>query len=591
LMYYASNFDNKVKGLTWTNWAAPASTMTMSSTPSNQMHQLSLVAGHDLSSSTRLVANASYTRNTQNDAFLTDSSTALVPVSSLDGRVISKFYTVKLSSRPSNGVNLALQYKYDQRKNETAVHTFGFYDANEAAGAANINAAFSTALGVPAALLRSNANINASRPYSRRLSELTGTADLRLTPTQAIRMSYELQNLHRWCQNTWISCIDAAETKENTLRAEWRGDLLSNLNAHLGYSLSKRKVDFYDENAFLALVPMANVSPSTATGGASAYSFMIANGWTGYGPIAGFAATAGNLNLFFPLNNALANATYANQNRISELFGMRRFNMANRQREKLRAAVDWQPAEKFSLQANVDLNRDDYDASRYGLVDSRDWTANLEGSYNANENLAFSLFYTHEDQRARSAGNTYTANSAAANVNGFTAISGGCFATIALRNASNKIDPCLDWATDMRDKTDVYGMSVNRKALFTSKLDVGIDFTITRARSTNNISGGNYANNPLAVAGAAAGTTAAFYIPAAALPTVTADTTEIRVKADYALSAASTLRFAYLYADLSASDYAYEGMQFGGLAGVLPSLETAPNYTIHVVALSYAHRF
>jgi hypothetical protein len=143
----------------------------------------------------------------------------------------------------------------------------------------------------------------------------------------------------------------------------------------------------------------------------------------------------------------------------------------------------------------------------------------------------------------------------------------------------------------MRDKTDVYGLSINRKSLFTSKLDVGVDFTMTRARSNNNVTGGNYANNPLAVAGAAAGTIAAFYIPAAALPTVKADTTEIRFKADYALSAASTLRFAYLYADLSSSDYAYEGMQFGGLAGVLPTLESSPNYTIHVVALSYAHRF
>jgi hypothetical protein len=512
-------------------------------------------------------------------------------VSSLDGRVITKYYTVKLSSRPSKGINFALDYKYDERKNETAVHSFAFYDANEAAGAANINSAFSAALGVPAALLRSNANVNANRPYSRRLSEVDATADIRLTSAQAIRLSYEWQTLDRWCEHTWISCIDAADTKENTLRAEWRGDLLTNLNAHLAYAWSKRKVDFYDENAFLALVPMANVSPSTATGGASAYSFMTANSWTGYGPIAGFAATAGNLNLFFPLNNALANATYSNQNRISELFGMRRFNMANREREKVRASVDWQPAEKLSLQANIDYYRDDFDASRYGLVDSRDWAANLEGSYNASENLAFVVFYTHEDQRARSAGNTYTANSAAANVNGFTAISGGCFATIALRNANNKIDPCLDWATDMRDKTDVYGLSINRKSLFTSKLDVGVDFTMTRARSNNNVTGGNYANNPLAVAGAAAGTIAAFYIPAAALPTVKADTTEIRFKADYALSAASTLRFAYLYADLSSSDYAYEGMQFGGLAGVLPTLESSPNYTIHVVALSYAHRF
>jgi hypothetical protein len=51
------------------------------------------------------------------------------------------------------------------------------------------------------------------------------------------------------------------------------------------------------------------------------------------------------------------------------------------------------------------------------------------------------------------------------------------------------------------------------------------------------------------------------------------------------------LRIQYIYGDLSSNDYAYEGMQVGGLAGVLPSMETAPHYVVHVVALSYAHRF
>lgn len=591
LSYYGSKFDNKIASLTWSNWTASTANATMSSTPSNEMHQFSLTAGHNFNAKTRLVANASYSRNTQNDTFLTDASTPLVPVTSLNGKVVSKYLTVKLSSRPFSALNLTLDYKFDERKNDTPVHIFGFYDANQAAGTGNVNAAFAAALGVPAALLTSSINVNANRPYSRRLNEFSGTADFRLTPTQALRFSYEHQKLDRWCEGTWISCIDAADTTDDTLRAEWRAEVRANLNTHLSYTYNKRKVDFYDENAFLALVPMANVSMTTATGGATAYSYMVQNGLTGYGPLAGLVATAGNANLFFPLNNALANATYANQNRISELYGMRRFNMADRDREKIRAAIDWQPAERLALQANADYRRDNYDPSRYGLLDARDWAANLEGTFSASENLVFTAFFTHEDQRARSAGNTYTANSAAASVGGFTAVAGGCFATIALRNASNKIDPCLDWSTDMRDKTDVYGLAVDRKGLFTSKLNVGLDLTFTRARSTNDVSGGNYANNPLAVAGAPAGSVAAFFIAATALPTVSTDTSEVRLKASYALSQASTLHFVYLYADMSSSDYAYEGMQFGGLTGVLPSLEQSPHYTVQVVEVSYSHRF
>ena len=51
----------------------------------------------------------------------------------------------------------------------------------------------------------------------------------------------------------------------------------------------------------------------------------------------GYGATTGNMNTFFPSNNALANAMYANNNRISELPGMRRYYVADRNRNKIRA--------------------------------------------------------------------------------------------------------------------------------------------------------------------------------------------------------------------------------------------------------------
>ena len=270
---------------------------------------------------------------------------------------------------------------------------------------------------------------------------------------------------------------------------------------------------------------------------------------------------------------------------------MRRYNLADRDRNRIRASLDWQPTDKLSFQGNVDHYKDNFGASRYGLLGARDWATTLEASYVPGETMAFTVFATHEDQRQNSAGNTYTANSAASSVNGNTDISGGCFATIALRNASNKIDPCLDWATDMRNRIDLFGASMDRKSLFTSKLDLGAQLIVTRARSDNDVSGGNYANNPLAITGAPPGTIAAYYIAATALPTVVTDSLELRVNARYALSSASTLRFQYIYGDLSSSDYAYQGMQFGGLAGVLPSIETAPHYIVHVVAVSYAHRF
>jgi hypothetical protein len=593
--YYASVFNNHISTLSWQNWALPASTATMTSAPSNKSNQLNFSAGQDIGSYTRIAATAALTRNTQNDSYYTDASTVLVPTGSLNGKVNTTSYGIKLTSRPIKALNLGLGYKYDDRDNRTTINTYGFLDAQEAAGGTAINANFGTALNVPAgvlALLKSNTNVNANRPYSRKFAELAGDADYTFMPGQAAHLSYTRQGIDRWCPGSWISCVDAAKTTENTIKLELRSSFGDALHSRFSYAQSKRTVDAYNENAFLALVPMANVSPTGATGGVSAYSYMLANGYNGWGPALGYAATTGNANLFFPLNNALANAMYQNQNRISELPGMRRYNMADRKRDRVRADIDWQLIEKLSLAASGDFRKDDYNDSRYGMTADRDWSGNLEAVFTPAENLSVVAYYTHEYQQQKSAGNTYTANSAATAVNTFTAISGGCFTTIALRNASNKIDPCLDWSNDMTGTTNVYGFSVDRKGLLPShKLDMKLQATWTHASNEIGVTGGNYANNPLAVAGAPAGTIAAYYIAATPLPVTRSDLLEVRYSIGYALNGWSSVRLAALYADYTSSDWSYDGLQYGGLAGVLPTSQVSPHYGVGVITISYGARF
>jgi MtrB/PioB family decaheme-associated outer membrane protein len=590
--YYASIFTNEVPFVQWSNWATAggSNVSKMSSAPDNMFHQFSLTASMALPAATRLTANASYGRNVQNTSYLTDTSTPLVPVSSLHGLVVSKNVGLKLTSRPVHGLNLVASYKFDERDNRTPVNIYGFYDANEVAGAANANTAWTTAFGLPATALRSNININENRPYSKRLNAFNLEADYAITKAQNIKGGFEAVNINRWCDGNWISCIDAAKTKENTVSGEWRYHG-SDVSGRIGLAHGKRTVDNYNENAFLALVPMANVVPTGAT--ASAYATMLALGFNGYGPALGLPTTplTGNQLFFFANNNALANANYANANRISELLGMRRYNMADRDRNKVRGSVNWQAAETLSFQAGVDAVKDKYDNSTYGLQSAKNWALNLDATYSPTEDLTATVFFTHEDQRSVSAGNTYTANSTAVNVNTFTAISGGCFATIALRNASNKIDPCTNWSTEMRDKIDTFGLAVKEKRVFKTKVNLSGDVTFSQAKSDQSFTGGSYANNPLAVAGAPVGTIAAYYIPAVAMPTVKTDTISVRINGSYPLSKAASVRAGVQYGHTKAVDWAYDGMQYGGLASVLPSLEKAPNYTVHVIAVGYSYTF
>lgn len=591
--YYGSFFTNQVASMSWQNWASgpggTATVNTMGSAPGNLFHQFNMEGRHNLSKSTRLVASGSFGRNTQNATFLTLPSTPVVPVTSLDGLVVSKAFNARLTSRFGKAVNLTAAYRFDERENRTTIHIFQYSDAEEAlAVSANFPASAGNPLG---AVLAQNANAN--RPYSKKANRAMFDADYHLAKSQWVRVGYDFERINRWCTGSWIDCADAGVTNEHTVRAGWRANVGTAVNARVDYWRGQRRTPAYNENGFLALVPYAGVSPASATGGMTALEFMRAAGWNGWGPAQGFLATTGNANLFFPSNNALANAMYANLNRISELPGMRRYYVSDRDRNKVRTALGWRVTDALSLDAGLDLIADDYTDAIYGVQTARTWSANLDGTYEVANGVSASGFYTFGNRGALTAGNTYTANSNTANLNGFTALSGNScdgFTTLQQRNNNNKLDPCLGWSADLRDKVHTFGFSLARK---TETLDLTSDLTFSRARSANGMTGGNWANNLLALPGAPANTVAAYYIAATSLPDVTTNSAELRLNGKYTLRANQSLRVLYSYLRMRSVDWSYDGMQLGSatLSGVLPTNEAAFNFGVHVVGISYVIDF
>ncbi len=595
--YYGSFFKNNVPFMSWQNWATgPTATgagtvNTISSPPDNIFVQVNASGGYTISSTTKLVVNGSYARNTQNDSFITNPTTPVVPVSSMNGLVVWTAFNAKFTSRPAKKLSLTAGYKYDDRDNRTAIHIFQYADAEEAP---TVSANFPAGANNPyGAVVAQNANAN--RPYSRKLNQFGFDGDYAVAKGQWIKWGYDFEKIARACPGAWISCVDAATTNENTLRAEWRATAGEDFSARVDYAYSARRAPDYNENAFLALVPYANVSPATATGGASAYSFMIANGWNGWGPAAGYAATAGNMNLFFPSNNALANGLYANNNRISELPGMRRYFVADRNRNKVRSMLNWQATDQLSFQGGLDFTGEKYPDSTYGLQDAKVWALNLDGTYALSEDLSANVFYTYENQRSISAGNTYTANS---NVSSLAnsqpsavGLSGNTcdgYTTLQQRNNNNKLDPCLDWSANMLEKVNTLGFGLRKQA---SRLDLTGNLILTWQRWDNNVSGGNWANNLLGGLAGAPTTIAAYFIPATPLPTVTTDTVELRLSGKYAISTRQSVRVAYAYVHMSNADWMYDGMQLGSLSAQLPTYEQPFNFGVNVVSVSYILNF
>ena len=586
--YYTSVYTDLVHGLTWYNWALPTSTQTTSTPPSNHFQQYKLTAAYSFTPTTRLVADASWARSTQNEPFLTPYYAAIVPRSSANALVLTKVGDLKFTSHPVKDLGVTAAYKFEDRDNRTPVSTYGYFDVGASPSGTSPFASY-----YPTIKTGSNLNLNANRPFSKRAHKFDLDLDYHLTEGQSLRAGIESQNTTRYCSGSWISCEDAAHVKEHSGLLEWRGDFLDSIDARVGAEHGRRTVD-YNENAFLALVPYANVSPTGAPGGSTAYGTLLSTGLNGYGPLLGLnpPAPAGSAEaFFFPLNNVLNNTLYSHRNRISELPGLRRFDMADRVRDKLRTSVDWHATEQFTVQAGIDYNRDNYDKSVYGLLNGRSLAANLDASYAFSDTANVGGFFTHEDLRNKSAGNTYTANSAATSVNGATAVVGGCFSTFQALSSNYKIDPCLNWTSDMRDKVDTFGATLQQKNLLGGKLEVNGTLAVSRAHSTNDVRGGNYVNNPLAVAGAPAGTVAAYYIAATPLPLVKTDTIDLQLNGLYAVTKAAGVRLGYRYQHMISSDWSYDGLQYGGLNTVLPTNERAPNYSVHTFVVSYVYTF
>jgi hypothetical protein len=503
---------------------------------------------------------------------------------------VSKAFNLKLTSRPMRALGLNASYKYDDRDNQTPVNTYYFQDANETKSGTN---AFIAGQG-------SNLNMYANRPYSKKLQQLNLDGDYRFTKSQAIKVGLESNKIDRSCPGSWINCADAPTTKENTIKFDWRGKLSPALEAKVGLLHGQRKVD-YDENAFLALVPYANTVPTLGAGvGAtsSVYQYLVANGLTGFGPYTGYVAETGQAAIFTPNGNIVPQALYGSRNNINELIGMRRFNMADRNRDKLRASLSWQANDQVNVQASAQYLDDHYSHSVFGLQRSRGGALNLEGTYQPSEDVTASAFFTHEDRTVKSAGDAYGSNNNGTGSNAFVGNSANtnispvvCYGTIAAKNQNAKVDPCLMWNNAMHDKVDTLGLTLSKKGLFTSKLDVSASLVFSQARTDIDVTGGSYVANPLAAAGAQPGGIGNYYVSASALPTAKTDTTELVLDGRYAIDKKSSVHVRYIYARMKTVDWTYDGYQFGTGTNYLPTNEQAPNFRAQAIGVSYVYKF
>ena len=568
--YYGSIFHNDYNGVIFQNaYAAPAlgnpKYGQMSTMPDNQFHQFSVNGGYNFSTDTKLVGSGSYGRNWQDQSFLPIStSTMLYPgQSNLNGGVDFKAVTAKLTHKATQDLNLGASYKYDERENTTSVYTYQFPDVD--------TAGFGT-------------NFRNNTPFSRRVQTGNLDADYTIIKGHALKFGYEIQNIDRWCNGTWTSCVDTATTTENLGRVDYRGKITDKINTKLGYYYSNRSADNYNQDTAY----LASFQQPQTTAQWNLYNNYLAIGLPSWGP----ALPWPNRGIPYPFPNVFVNnnpiTTMVNGGgNALDINGLGRFNTAPRNRQSFNSLLNYQVTDKWGLGLNGDYRYDDYYQSTYGLQSSRNWSLNLDSNFNFTDDFSGHIFYTFQNIQNKTAGMSY-GNNANTGITRAGSVIGGCVNNVLAVNNYAKTDPCRDWLTNMGNDINTIGLGLKNKGLFSGKLDLAGDVLLSLARTSTGVNGGQYVQSPTGTA-----TNGPFYyIPAAAMPDVNSQLYQFKFDAKYSFNKSSAAHLTYLFQHLWSTDYIYTGQQPAGTpTGVMPTFQQAPTYSIHAVGLSYIYNF
>ena len=269
------------------------------------------------------------------------------------------------------------------------------------------------------------------------------------------------------------------------------------------------------------------------------------SGWVSYS----YAVRTGTIYQdFLPWNLSHTGAYLAAgpQNQSIELAQLRKYNLADRRRNEVKAGGTYSPLQSLTVDLSGGYAADDYFHTPYGLTSTGSLLLDADVSY-AFEAVTTTAFYSLE--RIRSAQNGYYL---------FTAV---------------ETDPTHAWSAQDHDTVHTAGIKVDWQAI-AHKLKLGLNYTLSHGLTAIGVEG-------------------TAFTPSAAtapLPDARAITHSAGIKAEYTLKDNITLRGGYNFERHITDDWTY----LGGLtpvAQLVGSGELPPRYTAHVVWVSARYGF
>lgn len=499
----------------------------MNGPPSNQMHQFTLEGSYRFSPAWKVTAAGNYTRMTQDDTFVYQSTPAWNVnggATSANAKEIQKNLLLRLSGKPMQNLDFNVSYKIEDRDNRTPV---GLYAITQYDGTATPSASTTFR----------------NTPLNRKQDTFTVDGKYSLSREQWVSAVYE----HQVTKRTADASIDplsheinnpfaSGEAKEDSLRLGYRQGFTDAISGQVSYLHGRRRAVDYEE---------AGVVPPT-----------------------------GSANIGF----------------FAEVPGYRQFFLNDRNRDKARAALDMQVSDQVFLQAGVDYIRDRYPGGEFGLKSTNGTAWNLEGSYTPSDRLAFTSFLTFEDMKSHQDNFQIPVARTAAvptvvphSPDGSCAPYSNASGTLP---ADYLTDPCRFWSVAQVDKIWTFGLGTKYSGLMGGKLTLSLDVTYSDAKTSQNFTGGTYYSNGLT---GAAGQFV--YIPAANMPAITSRMTDLKFGAKYDVSKNGAVHFQWLHRRLRSSDPQFDLFGITSVQAYIGPGLASPTFDVNAVALSYIYKF
>lgn len=500
--YYGSLFKNANDAVTWDNLFTGSGNATGSYglAPDNEFHQVNASGRYVLSKATNLSANLSFGRMTQNDQFLPYSTAGafagtttapLLPTSSLNGKVYTSNVSLRLNSKLAPKLNLTAGLRYDDRDNKTPISTFLYV-------AGDRNAGLSAAT--------NSGTRRRNMPLDITKQSVYADFDYHLTAATTVKLGYDFHQVRHNYEPT-------TGDKEHTLKTEVKhrfGDMVS---AAASYAYSDRKASAYN-----------GAAPLAATYDA-VYLATLAGGTTG--------------------------RTYP----WLEAPTLRKYFLADRQRDKFGATANVSPSERLDLQFGAHYMRDKYPDTMagIGLTKASNWIASFDANLQATDKLSGN-FFASVDQ--------YKADQNGAHLNN---------AAMATQAEQGTIPASNLGVTTLSDRTLTLGLGVRYKP--TAKYELGGNVSHSDSKGRSDF-----------VAGSA--------VTIAPVPNLVSRVSRLEMFSRYDLKKDLTVVVKFAHERYSAADWAWDApLTLTSVTSVVGTNHTSPNYSINFVGVSLAYKF